>query len=83
MGVLWVVCDQSYLAQERVYFAAERCDGSVSIAIVWSLWVPVVGVLFLHQRHGLLLEVVDDLGCARRRRREETAQEVRGAGDFE
>ena len=72
-----------YLAQKWVDLATKTGDGPVTIAIMGSLRIPVISVLFLHQGSGLLLEVLNDLGCARRRGREESAQEVGSTGNFE
>lgn len=72
-----------YLAEERVDLATKGGDGPVSVAVMGSLGVPVVGVLFLHQGHDLGLEGLHDLGCARRSTGNVSAEKVGRTVDFD
>lgn len=55
---------KTHLAQEGVDLPSKGSDGTVAVADMWSLGVPVVGVLFLHEGRDVLLEGLDDLGSA-------------------
>lgn len=73
----------SSLAKERVDLATKGSDGPVSVAVVGSLGIPVVGVLLLHQGHDLGLEGLHDLGCARRSTSNVSAEKVGRTVDFD
>jgi hypothetical protein len=75
--------EMGYLAEERVDLATKGGDGPVSVAVMGSLGIPMVGVLFLHQGYDLGLERLHDLGSARRGTGNVSAQEVRRTVDFD
>ena len=72
-----------YLAKEWVDLATKGSDGPVSVAVVGSLGIPVVGVLLLHQGHDLGLEGLHDLGSARRSTSNVSAEKVGRTVDFD